>query len=70
MKIVINAVLAPCILCYSQQFLQLMLELLLLYSNYLFSLVLKKNDISRVELGTRTQTKKITKRLAFITLVM
>ena len=70
MKIVINAVLAQCILCYSQQFLQLMLELLLLYSNYLFSLVLKKNDISRVELGTRTQTKKITKRLAFITLVM
>ena len=70
MKIVINAVLAQCILCYSRQFSQLMLELLLLYSNCLFSLVLKKKDISRVEFGTRTQTKKITKRLAFITLVM
>ena len=30
MKIVKNAVLAQCILCYSQQFLQLTLELLLI----------------------------------------
>ena len=59
MKIVINAVLAQCILCYSQQFLQLMLELLLLYSNCLLSLVLKKKIFHVLRLVLALKQKRL-----------
>ena len=53
MKIVINAVLTQCILCYSQQVFQLTWELLLIM--FIHSAA-QKEDAPHVDFNTRTQT--------------
>ena len=53
MKIVRNAVLAHCILCYVQYFFTINVEIVIyfVYSHWYL-----KKDITRVEFNTRTQT--------------